>query len=164
MHPSQKKAIDNLQKWIAIATAKGNSNSNSNSNNLVEDQQSFTTVPLTKADDKSARDMLWKFHQETIKADSKRQKEMKDLLIEYEDQYYMPIWYTTIGPKKPPKGGRSLYISLHGGGGSTIPGLSIYRDLNNKQWDNQKILYKSKKLPIEGIYCAPRAPVDAPDM
>lgn len=52
-----------------------------------------------------------------------------------------------------PYDGRSLYISLHGGGGTTTA-------VNNQQWRNQVYLYK----PSEGVYVAPRAPWDAWNM
>lgn len=52
-----------------------------------------------------------------------------------------------------PYDGRSLYISLHGGGGTT-------EEINNQQWRNQMYLYK----PKEGVYVAPRAPWDAWNM
>ncbi|MDU1890207.1 MAG: alpha/beta hydrolase [Dysgonomonas sp.] len=48
-----------------------------------------------------------------------------------------------------PSDGRSLYISLHGGG-NTRP------EVNDKQWQNQIKLYK----PEEGLVIAPRAPWD----
>jgi hypothetical protein len=48
-----------------------------------------------------------------------------------------------------PQGGHSLWISLHGGGG-TRP------EVNDSQWRNQIRLYE----PEEGIYVAPRAPTD----
>lgn len=48
-----------------------------------------------------------------------------------------------------PAGGRSLWISLHGGGG---PPFAV----NDGQWQNQIKLYQ----PAEGIYIAPRAPTD----
>jgi len=57
----------------------------------------------------------------------------------------MPVWYKIYGEK--PSGGRSLYISMHGGGNTTS-------DVNDSQWDNQKKLY----TPSEGVYVAPRAP------
>jgi poly(3-hydroxybutyrate) depolymerase len=56
----------------------------------------------------------------------------------------MRIWWNTYGEK--PADGRSLYISLHGGGGAPA-------SLNDSQWDNQKRLY----TPEEGVYLAPRA-------
>ena len=48
-----------------------------------------------------------------------------------------------------PSGGRSLWISMHGGGGTTA-------QTNDQQWQNQIRLYE----PGEGIYVAPRAPTD----
>jgi hypothetical protein len=63
----------------------------------------------------------------------------------------MPFWLTTFGDK--PADGRSLWISLHGGG-------SAPKEVNDQQWDNQKRLYR----PAEGVYCAPRAPYDDWDM
>ena len=59
----------------------------------------------------------------------------------------MPIWYKAFGDKT--KDGRSLFISMHGGGGAP-------KQVNNQQWENQKKLYQ----PKEGIYVAPRAPTD----
>ena len=48
-----------------------------------------------------------------------------------------------------PTNGRSLWISMHGGGGAP-------KAVNDSQWRNQIGLYK----PDEGIYIAPRAPTD----
>ena len=48
-----------------------------------------------------------------------------------------------------PEGGRSLWISMHGGGGAPAR-------VNDGQWKNQIKLYQ----PKEGIYVAPRAPTD----
>lgn len=48
-----------------------------------------------------------------------------------------------------PQGGHSLWISMHGGGGTA-------REVNDQQWANQIRLYQLE----EGIYLAPRAPTD----
>ena len=48
-----------------------------------------------------------------------------------------------------PASGRSLWISMHGGGGAPAR-------VNDQQWKNQIRLY----TPEEGIYIAPRAPTD----
>lgn len=48
-----------------------------------------------------------------------------------------------------PSDGRSLWISMHGGGGAPAR-------VNDQQWKNQIRLYQ----PKEGIYVAPRAPTD----
>ena len=65
----------------------------------------------------------------------------------------------TIGDKKlrwleksfgaEPEDGRSLWISMHGGGGAPP-------QVNDQQWQNQIGLYE----PKEGIYIAPRAPTN----
>ena len=59
-------------------------------------------------------------------------------------QNRMPIWWKVYGNK--PAGGRSLYISLHGGGATDA-------SENDGQWENQKQLY----TPSEGVYLCPRA-------
>ena len=63
----------------------------------------------------------------------------------------MPFWFAEYGDA--PFGERSLWISMHGGGGTT-------QEMNNGQWNNQKRLYR----PSEGIYVAPRAPWNAWNM
>lgn len=88
----------------------------------------------------------------TWKTDLQKQytEEWDNLCLHIEDRT-MPLFMTTYG--QMPEGGRSLYISLHGGG--NIP--SAY---NDQQWENQHYLYK----PAEGVYIAPRAPYDDWDM
>lgn len=52
-----------------------------------------------------------------------------------------------------PNDGRSLYISLHGGG-------ECPKEVNDEQWMNQIYLYQ----PGEGVYVAPRAPWNTWDL
>ena len=59
--------------------------------------------------------------------------------------------YKKFGEK--PAKGWSLYISMHGGGGTT-------KEMNDQQWKNQIGLYE----PEEGIYMAPRSPTDSWNM
>ncbi len=54
---------------------------------------------------------------------------------------------------KAEPGTRSLWISMHGGGGAPAA-------VNDQQWQNQIKLYQ----PEEGIYVAPRAPGDSWDL
>lgn len=65
-------------------------------------------------------------------------KELKCVSIQYGDADY---------------GQRSLYISMHGGGGTAA-------FVNDGQWKNQVDLYQ----PKEGFYVAPRAPTDSWNM
>ena len=63
----------------------------------------------------------------------------------------MPFWMKTFGDA--PKNGRSLWISMHGGG-------SAPKEVNDQQYENQKKLYQLE----EGIYLVPRAPTDTSEV
>ena len=63
----------------------------------------------------------------------------------------MKMDWRTFG--EAPAEGRSLYISLHGGGGAPA-------STNNQQWANQLRLYQ----PAEGIYLCPRGITDTWDL
>ncbi|MEX1040582.1 MAG: hypothetical protein WDZ51_08135 [Pirellulaceae bacterium] len=106
--------------------------------------QDFAQVPLAREDAAEAAKLLWEAHQAEVR--DTRQEEMAARKITHGDQT-MPFWYRVFGEK--PEGGRSLYISMHGGGG-TAPRV------NDSQWENQKRLY----TPQEGVYLVPRAPTN----
>ena len=63
----------------------------------------------------------------------------------------LPFKFKVFGER--PEDGRSLYISMHGGGG-------VPQAVNDQQWRNQIGLY----APREGVYVAPRAPWNAWNM
>ena len=123
--------VDQLKVWLAAPTGE-----------LSE--QAFADAPLSKAQAESARAMLWEAYVANLK--KTRADEMKAKVISQGD-LKMPFDFTTFGDKPP--GGRSLFISMHGGGGAP-------KRVNDQQWENQKRLYK----PKEGIYLSPRAPTD----
>jgi hypothetical protein len=104
----------------------------------------FAGVPLTKSDAQAARDRLWQWHAAAIRKE--RSQEINDKKLR-EDKLEMPFDWKTFGAK--PEGGRSLWISMHGGGNAPA-------QVNDKQWRNQINLYKLD----EGIYLAPRAPTN----
>ena len=108
------------------------------------DKQDFAAVPLTREDVREAERLLWEDHVRQIKFS--RIAEMKARQLEAGD-LKMPFFYSVSGKK--PMNGRSLYISMHGGGGAP-------KQVNDQQWENQKRLYQVK----EGVYVAPRAPTD----
>ena len=99
---------------------------------------------LTKAEAAAAIDLLWD-HWRTRQTPV-RTAEMKDNLITLGDKQ-MRLLTRVFGT--PPPGGRSLWISLHGGGGAPA-------QVNDQQWQNQIRLYE----PAEGLYIAPRAPTN----
>ncbi len=101
-----------------------------------------TALPLSEIE--PLRRKLWDEHAARIKRE--RSAELAALKLT-KGELVLPFWYTTYGDK--PEGGRSLFISMHGGGGAP-------KEVNDQQWENQKRLYKVD----EGIYLAPRAATD----
>ncbi len=111
-------------------------------------QQEFAREPLTRAEADEAEKLLWDDHSQRVKATRKDEMAGKRLKL---GELEMPFDYRVFG--EPPAGGRSLYISLHGGGGAP-------KGVNDRQWENQKRLYEL----TEGVYVAPRAPTDTWDL
>jgi len=114
--------------------------------NLVE--QPFASTPVSKADATEATKLLWKDHAERIR--HSRAEEMTARVLTL-DALKMPFTYEVFGEK--PATGRSMVISMHGGGGAPTK-------VNDQQWENQKKLYKLE----EGVYVVPRAPTDTWDL
>ena len=86
-------------------------------------------------------------------AEVQRQKATADWAarkLQYKD-YTLRFDFKVFGEK--PADGRSLYISLHGGGGTAAA-------VNDQQWKNQIGLYQ----PKEGVYFVPRSPTDTWNM
>ncbi len=104
----------------------------------------FSTFPLIKEDSKTATALLWQAYQDFIR--ETYMDEWQDKQFNH-GEFVMKFDYKTFGSK--PKGGRNLFISMHGGGGAPAR-------VNDQQWKNQIGLYK----PDEGIYLAPRAPTN----
>ena len=111
-------------------------------------EQTFAKISVDKAGAAKALEALWRDRSEAVREE--RKKEVKDKTIRHGDKA-LRYEFKTRGRK--PAGGRSLYISMHGGGGAPAR-------VNDQQWQNQIKLYK----PKEGIYLAPRAPGDTWDL
>lgn len=111
-------------------------------------EQDFGSVPLTAAQADTARDLLQRDHVEAIRETRIGDHQRKAISLGAVTLRYD---YTTFGDA--PVDGRSLYISLHGGGEAAA-------SVNDQQWENQKVLYQ----PNEGIYLSPRAPTDTWNM
>ena len=101
-------------------------------------------APLTKEECAAALELLVRRDREAHAAEARRIVDGRRL---ERDGLAMKFWWTAYGEK--PATGRSLWISMHGGGGAPP-------EVNEQQWENQKRLYKLE----EGIYLAPRAPTD----
>jgi dienelactone hydrolase len=109
----------------------------------LEDQE-FAKLPLRREDAEAAAKLLQYEHRAWIR--KSREEEVKNRVIKAGERE-MPFYYEIFGDK--PEGGRSLYISMHGGGNAPPR-------VNDRQWENQKKLYQ----PEEGVYLAPRAPTN----
>lgn len=111
-------------------------------------QQRFANKALSKADcDKAAFiiDSLW------LKESAKELGRQWERLTIANDSIKLACACRVFG--MTPKDGRSLYISMHGGG-------ECPKEVNDEQWMNQIYLYE----PFEGVYVAPRAPWNTSDL
>ncbi len=104
--------------------------------------------PLSSADTQKVSDFFFHTYQSELKKNFGPQWGKRELL---KGELKMPF-ETRISGEKTVEG-RSLYISMHGGGNAPS-------QMNNQQWRNQVLLY----TPEEGVYIAPRAPFDDWDM
>lgn len=102
-------------------------------------------MALTKDEASIAMDLLAKDRLAWLSLERKEEMEGKAIAWEGKSLHWVEAVHGTT-----PADGRSLWISLHGGG-------AVPEAVNNEQWMNQISLYE----PDEGIYVAPRAPTDA---
>ena len=94
-----------------------------------------------------ASKLVSELHQKLLKElREERRQEWEEKKIKLDD-LEMKFDFRTFGDE--PKDGRSLFISMHGGGGAAAR-------VNDSQWRNQIRLYELQ----EGIYLAPRAPTN----
>ncbi len=101
-------------------------------------------LPLSRDDAEIAIELLASDRLTQLAAERKDELEKKSITVGDKTLRWLE---KSFG--EAPAGGRSLWISMHGGGGAPTA-------VNNGQWQNQIKLYE----PAEGIYIAPRAPTD----
>jgi pimeloyl-ACP methyl ester carboxylesterase len=111
-------------------------------------EQPFATQPLSREQAQSAAELLIEDWKESQRSDRKQELEQREIKI---GEWSMPYHVEVFG--EAPATGRSLTISMHGGGGAP-------KRVNDQQWQNQKRLYRLE----EGFYVAPRAPGDTWDL
>ena len=112
------------------------------------DEQEVANIPLNQATADEVERLLWEDY---------RQGVLNTAQDDHDNGQVTAAGYTMRYAcfehgQKPPQGW-TLYISMHGGGG-TAPSV------NDQQWENQKRLYDSTGQIQEGLYCAPRAPTN----
>ena len=111
-------------------------------------KQPFANLPLTKAESSKAQKILVDAWKASLAKERKAELKGTELKI---GEHKMKFFKREFGKK--PKDGWSLYISMHGGGGTAAR-------VNDQQWENQKRLYTLK----EGLYVVPRAPTNKWDL
>ncbi len=106
--------------------------------------ESFADVPLSAEQAEACGSLLWEDHATFIRETRQAEHDGKAITL---GEHTLRYDFTIFGDK--PDSGRSLFISLHGGGNAEP-------SVNDEQWQNQMTLYQ----PDEGIYLCPRAPTD----
>lgn len=134
--------IQELKDWLAKPT-----NSREPLENLT-----FSKNTLSNSEANTAKDLILKDKQKNILNEFGNQWDNRSLSYK---GYTMPFFYQIFGSK--PTDGRSLFISLHGGGGAPA-------SVNDEQYNNQKHLYDATMNTLEGVYLAARAPENTWDL
>lgn len=132
------KTIFDLQNWLNTPENE----------RLPLEELDFSKEKLTKSEAAIATKLLFEDKQKSISAEYEKQWEDRTLQLK---AFKMPFYYQVHGDK--PTDGRSLFISLHGGGGAPA-------SVNDQQYTNQKHLYDATMENLEGVYLAPRAPTN----
>lgn len=137
-----KSIAENFEIWID--TPEGEKESLEN--------YDFSKKALTKSEADDCTNILLYMKQNEMIINYGQQ--WNNRLLNYNNQS-MPFFYQIFGNK--PSDGRSLFISLHGGGG-TAPSV------NDQQYQNQQHLYDQTMSSLEGVYLAVRAPTNSWDL
>ena len=134
--------IKDLKEWIHTPD---------NERSSIEELP-FSTKNLSKKEANEAIQFLARDKQNVMLKNYEDQWKARELKFE---KFKMPFYYQTFGEQPPT--GRSLIISLHGGGGAPA-------SVNDQQYKNQQHLYDATMKNLEGIYLAARAPTDSWDL
>ena len=122
-------AEEELERWLSAAPAE---------------RGAAPATPLSAAQAARAKQRLWDLRRRELAAARAAEREARALTLGDRTLRWKERRFG-----EAPFGARSLWISLHGGGGAPA-------EVNDQQWQNQIGLYE----PAEGWYVAPRAPSD----
>jgi poly(3-hydroxybutyrate) depolymerase len=121
-----------LEAWIARPTS------------ITKNDDPVLQTALTRDESARAKELLLKSRLAQLADERREEFDNKSL---NHGSHTLRWMARTFGDN--PADGRSLWISMHGGGNAPTA-------VNDRQWTNQSRLYE----PAEGIYVAPRAPTD----
>ncbi|MBN8248618.1 MAG: hypothetical protein J0L84_14410 [Verrucomicrobia bacterium] len=125
-------SVDAVRAWLDLPAADRQSGA------------AALTAPLSRTEAERVLSLLAAERMSTLTAERSAEVTQRSLTLGDRTLRWMDKEYGTA-----PAGGRSLWISMHGGGNAPAA-------VNDRQWTNQVNLYE----PAEGIYVAPRAPTD----
>ena len=134
-------AIELLKSWVKDHDLNDENLSALNS-------LAFSLTALTADEAQQATTELWSARTTFLKQNRQPEFDNREIVI---DELRMPFWYKVFGDA--PAEGRSLFMSMHGGGGAPAA-------VNDQQYENQKRLYQ----PEEGVYLVPRAATNTSDL
>jgi len=115
-------------------------------------EQPFASVPLTRADAEQAAELLWNDYAEMVRATRAGEVGATESQAASVQLDGSTLRYYMAERGADPPGGRSLFISMHGGGNAPAA-------TNDSQWENQ-IALVSGYMPVDALWVAPRAPID----
>jgi hypothetical protein len=141
-YPDLNAQVSTLQNWLSIPFEV----------RPPIMSQAFARLTISRVQSDSVIQLLKNDHQSRLEAEYGNQWDNRKLML---NEFQMPFYYQVFGDQ--PADGRSLFISLHGGGGTTAV-------VNDQQYQNQQHLYDGIMSSIEGVYLAPRAPTDTWNM
>ncbi len=120
-----------LDEWLATPEE----------NRINLEQLKFANQALTLRDAEEAQKKILANYESNLAAQLKDEWEARKFTM---GEYSMKFHYDVY--KLESQNDRSLFISMHGGGG-------VAAEVNEQQWKNQWTLYK----PAEGVYLSPRS-------
>lgn len=145
---SQKKQNGTFSSLIPITSERAQVTQKTNIEDAILSRKAINDNNLSKLEAQRITEELLAIRKQSILHASGREWDARKLSYK---GYTMPFYFKIFG--KAPASGRSMYISMHGGGGT-----EAY--INDQQWENQKKLYNLS----EGLYFVPRAPTNTWNM
>jgi hypothetical protein len=115
-------------------------------------EQPFATVPLLRPDAERAARLLWDDYAAFVRQARAGEVGATETQAATVRAGASTLRYYMARRGAEPAGGRSLFISMHGGGNAPAA-------TNDQQWRNQ-IQLVSGYMPQDALWVAPRAPID----
>jgi poly(3-hydroxybutyrate) depolymerase len=114
--------------------------------------QAFASVALTRADAERARELLWQDFRAYARETRQSEVGASETVARTISGPKLSLRYYLARRGEAPASGRSLFISMHGGGNAAAA-------TNDSQWRNQISLVTGYN-PKDAVWVAPRAPID----